>query len=301
MSSYLNISFYKFVDISPEELPGLRQKLLDKCISENIVGTILLATEGINACIAGPRSGLEAFKTFLEQDSRFTELPYKESLSERQPFKRTLVKIKKEIIAFGIEGIRPRKHTAPRLEPKELKTWYDEGKKFVILDTRNDYEIRTGTFKNAVDMSLKTFRQFPIEAQKLPQEMKNLPVVTFCTGGIRCEKAAALLEHYGFEEVYQLNGGILRYFEECGAAHYNGECFVFDRRVGVDGDLQETSTVICHRCQMPVLEEEQKLPSYVLGKSCLHCVDGKVFHKEKIAESIALSSAHRHGDSTSPS
>lgn len=291
MKTVVNVSFYKFIDLSTEELPVLQEKLLQHCEKVTLKGTILLASEGINACVAGSREAVDSLKQALESDSRFDQLPYKESISEKQPYKRMLVKIKKEIIAFGIDGIKPRLRTAPRLEPKELKNWYEQGKDFVIIDTRNDYEVRTGTFHNAKDMKLKTFRQFPQAAEQLPESYKEKPVVTFCTGGIRCEKAAALLEHYGFKEVYQLNGGILKYFEECGGAFYDGECFVFDRRVGVDGNLQETNTVVCYKCQMPVLAKEQELPSYVPGKSCLHCIDGKVFHKEKIAQSIALSSA----------
>lgn len=287
MSNVANISFYKFLDLSPEELPGLRESLLTLCQEQGIKGTILLAPEGINVFVAAPIEAIRALQRKLESDPRFDHLPYKISYSEKQPYRRMLVKIKKEIIAFGVDGIRPRAHTAPRIEPKELKSWYETGKDFLILDTRNDYELKTGTFQNAHDMNLKTFRQFPEEAEKLPNEWKKKPVVTFCTGGIRCEKAAAFLEQRGFEEVYQLNGGILKYFEECGDAYYNGECFVFDHRVGVNGKLEQTATALCYNCQMPVLPMEQRLAEYVKGKHCPHCVNGKNFHKEKIAKQVA--------------
>jgi RluA family pseudouridine synthase len=182
-----------------------------------------------------------------------------------------LVKIKKEIIAFGIDGVVPAQKTSPKLPAKELKRWLDEGRKVHLLDTRNDYEYDLGTFDNAIKMGLDHFREFPDGVARLPEELKNEPVVMFCTGGIRCEKAGPYMEMAGFSQVYQLDGGILKYFEEVGGDHYHGECFVFDQRVAVDPSLQETPTTQCYICQAVVTAEEQQLPQYVPGKSCPAC------------------------------
>src|SRR5262249_5606336 len=149
--------------------------------------------------------------------------------SAEQPFRRMLVKVKQEIIAFGVAGIEPGRTTSTKLAPQTLKQWLDEGRPVTLLDTRNDYEVRLGTFENAVTLGIDHFRSFPAAVRELPAAMKQQPIVMFCTGGIRCEKAGPLMEREGFEQVFQLDGGILKYFEECGGEHYDGECFVFDR------------------------------------------------------------------------
>jgi UPF0176 protein len=159
-------------------------------------------------------------------------------LSRSRPFRRMRVKIKREIIAFGVAGIAPGCYTSPRLSARELKQWLDEGRPVTLLDTRNNFEVQTGSFRNALPIGIDDFRDFPAAVYQLPDELKQQPVVTFCTGGIRCEKAAPYLERAGFENVYQLDGGILKYFEECGAAHFEGKCFVFDERVALDASLQ---------------------------------------------------------------
>jgi UPF0176 protein len=182
-----------------------------------------------------------------------------------------LVRIKQEIIAFGVEGIEPAKYTSPRLEPKVLKQWLDEGRPVILYDTRNDYEVKLGTFKGAVVAGVDSFREFPEAVRRLPPEMKKAEIVSFCTGGIRCEKAAPFMEREGFEHVWQLEGGILKYFEECGSAHYDGECFVFDQRVGVDPGLHETASSQCFACQTPLTAEEQADPRYVAHVSCPYC------------------------------
>jgi UPF0176 protein len=182
-----------------------------------------------------------------------------------------LVKIKKEIIAFGVEGIDPARQPAPKLPARNLKQWLDEGRPVTLLDTRNDYEVRLGTFRGAVSPGIDHFRDFPAAVAKLPVELKAQPIVMFCTGGIRCEKAGPFMQREGFTNVHQLDGGILKYFEECGGAHYDGECFVFDRRVGVDPALQETASVLCYNCQMPLTLADQQHPAYVPDKSCPHC------------------------------
>jgi predicted sulfurtransferase len=266
--TYINLAFYKFVAL--DDLPGLRGRIQDFCRLRTLRGTILIAPEGINCTIAGPREDINAFRSFLDADPRFSSLPYKESISDHMPFTRMLVKIKKEIIAFGV-AVDPAGTRAPAVTAHELKRWLDEGRSLILLDTRNDYEVLSGKFAGAHELKIRTFRKFPEEAKNLPEEWKKKTVVSYCTGGIRCEKAAPLLKQYGFEDVYQLEGGILRYFEEVGGAHFEGECFVFDYRVGVDPALKETQTAYCQVCQFPVTAELQKSRDYVPGKSCPSC------------------------------
>jgi predicted sulfurtransferase len=177
------------------------------------------------------------------------------------------VRLKKEIISMGCPEIEPEKQTAPHLEPVDFKQWYDEGKDMIVLDTRNDYEIRLGTFEAAMDLGIDHFRQFPEAIKKLPESFKKKPVVTFCTGGIRCEKAAELMKREGFEQVYQLNGGIINYFEQCGGDHYEGECFVFDKRVALDPALQETQAVQCYKCREPLTIDQLQ----ECGSECPYC------------------------------
>lgn len=234
----VNLSAYRFTPFAAEDLPALREKLLARATAFGLRGTILLATEGINLFVAGAREATDSLLAELRALPGLAGLEAKVSLSETQPFGRMRVKIKKEIIAFGVEGIDPARAPAPRLDPRELKRWLYECRPVVLLDTRNTYEIERGTFRGAVAPRIEHFRDFPEALRTLPEELKALPVVSFCTGGIRCEKAAPLLVREGFGEVYQLEGGILKYFELCGGAHYEGECFVFDRRGGLDPGLR---------------------------------------------------------------
>jgi RluA family pseudouridine synthase len=199
------------------------------------------------------------------------ELAFKASESDHQPFNRVLVRIKKEIIAFGVPGIEPGKRPSPKIAPATLKQWLDEGRPVTLLDTRNDYEVKLGTFRNAVAAGIDHFREFPAAVEKLPAGLKEQPVVMFCTGGIRCEKAGPFMEGKGFKNIFQLEGGILKYFEDCGGAHYEGECFVFDQRVGLDPSLQETDSTQCFRCLSPLTRDEQEDPRYVAGQSCPYC------------------------------
>ncbi|MBX9743291.1 MAG: sulfurtransferase [Chthoniobacterales bacterium] len=274
---FINLSCYHFLVL--ENLPQLREQLRNLCHALNLKGTILLAPEGINFFVAGRREATDQLMTELRTILELPHLTAKESESDKQPFRRMLVKVKQEIIAFGVEGINPARHTSPYLKPQTLKTWLDEGKPLVLLDTRNDYEVRMGTFKNAVPAKIRHFRNFPEAIKKLPPEWKNQTMVTFCTGGIRCEKAAPFLEREGFQQVFQLEGGILNYFKECGGAHYQGECFVFDQRVGVNPQLEETTSVMCFACQMPLTLEEQQHPHFKIEESCPHC-----FGQEKPAK-----------------
>ncbi len=234
----VNIAAYKFVTLT--ELDERREQLRQLTGELGLMGTILLSPEGINLFLAGPREGIDQFAETIQQDPEVGELEIKESFTDYQPFKRMLVKLKKEIIAFGVEGIDPAERTSPKLPAKELKKWLDEGKQVTLLDVRNDYEISLGTFVGAEPIGLKHFRHFPEAVDAMPEERKDETIVMFCTGGIRCEKAGPYMEQAGFKNIFQLEGGILKYFEECGSEHYDGECFVFDQRVALDGDLQET-------------------------------------------------------------
>ncbi|MBX3167793.1 MAG: pseudouridine synthase [Candidatus Eremiobacteraeota bacterium] len=256
----VNAAAYRFLAL--DRLKELRAELTELCRRLALKGTILLAPEGLNLCVAGSAGAVDELLARLPLEPGHIKF----STSEHQPYTRMLVRLKKEIIAFG----RPTTHTAPRLAPRQLKEWLDEGRPLTLLDTRNDYEVRMGTFRGALDLNLSHFREFPEAAQSLGH-LKDTPIVTFCTGGIRCEKAAPWLEDQGFTRVFQLDGGILRYFEEVGGAYYDGECFVFDRRVGVDPALQETDSVVCPVCLAPLNREQQADPRYRRGQSCPHC------------------------------
>lgn len=269
MAAIVNLSTYRFVPLT--DLPELRVRLQALTRSLDLRGTILLSLEGINLFVAGPRAAVDALLAELRTVAGLEDLTAKESPSDDQPFNRMLVKIKSEIIAFGVDGIDPARNPAPKLPPRELKRWLDEGLPVTLLDTRNDYEVRMGTFRGAVPAGIRHFRDFPQAVAALPEEMKARPLVMFCTGGIRCEKAGPFMQRAGFTDVHQLEGGILKYFEECGGAHYDGECFVFDKRVGVDADLRETGSALCFACQMPLTPAEQQDSRYVPDVSCPHC------------------------------
>ncbi len=251
-----NISAYCFAPL--RDLKLLREQLLEFCKSHDLKGTILLAPEGINLFVAGRHLAIEEFVFYLRRLPGLEHLQPKYSDSDSQPFSRMLVRLKKEIIAFGVEGIDPVNKPSPRIKPRELKRWLDEGRPVVLLDTRNDYEVKLGTFKGAVPAGIDKFRDFPEAVGRLPEDMKEAPVVTFCTGGIRCEKAAPYMEMAGFKEIYQLDGGILKYFEEVGSSHYDGECFVFDQRVGLDPALRESGSAVCFACQTPLTRRRRQ-------------------------------------------
>ncbi len=269
MPAYTNLAAYQFASLG--DLPALQTELHQLCREAGMRGTILLSPEGINLFVAAAREACARLLLRLRALPGLANLRVKESLSEEQPFNRMLVKIKKEIIACGVEGIDPARRPAPRLAPRQLKEWLDEGRAVTLLDARNAYEVKLGTFRGAHTLDLDHFRQFPVAARDLPNEMKSGPVVTFCTGGIRCEKAAPLLELAGFRDVFQLDGGILGYFEQCGDAHYEGDCFVFDKRVALNASLRETGAALCFVCQSPVTLPEQEDPRYVESVSCPHC------------------------------
>ena len=283
MPAVTNIAAYRFARL--DGLKALRERLIAFCKERALKGTILLAPEGINLFVAGAPEGIEELLGELRALPGLEDLQPKYSQSDEQPFSRMLVRLKKEIIAFGVDGIDPATYTSPRIEAKQLKQWLDEGKPVVLYDTRNDYEVKLGTFRNAIPAGIDHFRHFPEAVANLPAELKDAPVVTFCTGGIRCEKAAPFMERAGFREVYQLEGGILKYFEDVGGDHYDGECFVFDQRVGVDPALRETGSAVCFACQAPLTAEEQDDPRHVANVSCPHCYRSDA---DKMEERIAL-------------
>ncbi len=240
MNAVLNISAYKFVPLPDASV--LQERLLAVALELSLKGTILLAGEGINLFLAGPASAVRGFISQLHQDARFADIAPKESWSDTQPFKKMLVKVKGEIIRMNYPTIRPSEGRAPAVTPATVKRWLDQGhddagRPVVTLDTRNDFEVDAGTFAGAIDWRITKFTEFPQAVLDHKAELEGKTVVSFCTGGIRCEKAAILMQELGLDHVYQLEGGILKYFEETDGSHYQGSCFVFDARRAVDAHL----------------------------------------------------------------
>ncbi len=240
MNNILNISAYKFIPL-PDAV-SLRETLLDRAQARALKGTILLAEEGINLFLAGPDDAIRGFVSDLQTDERFADITPKESWSADQPFKKMLVKVKGEIIRMNHPTIRPASGRAPAVAPETVKRWLDagvddEGRPVVTLDTRNAFEVDQGTFEGAIDWRIDKFTEFPQAFLAHQTELAGKTVVSFCTGGIRCEKAAILMQEAGLTHVFQLEGGILKYFEETDGAHYQGGCFVFDERRALDADL----------------------------------------------------------------
>ncbi len=265
----LNIAAYKFVEL--DRLPERRAEFRKLCADLDLRGTIMLSPEGINLFLAGEEMPVRHLLQVLRQDPSFADLDVKESVSDSQPFSRMLVKLKREIIAFGIAEICPEKRTSPKLKATELRQWLREGRPVRLLDTRNQYEVALGTFKNAEQLHINHFRDFPAAINQLPAAAKQEPIVMFCTGGIRCEKAGPMMEQAGFEQVYQLEGGILKYFEECGGEHYDGDCFVFDGRVALDAKLKPTGALQCFACQAVITHDDIQSPHFLFGKYCPQC------------------------------
>lgn len=247
LNQILNIAGYKFISLS--EISFLQQQLQTECIKQELKGTILLSSEGINMNLAGLPDQIKTFQRYLEDHSLFSNMRFHETYSNAVPFKTLKVKIKKEIITMKKPEVNATEKRAPSISPQTLKTWLDENQEFTLLDTRNDYEVKFGTFANAMHLQLSDFSEFPDSVKTLK---KAKPLVMFCTGGIRCEKAALYLLDQGFTEVYQLDGGILGYFAQVGGAHYQGECFVFDERIALDNKLNCTNARQCSICQEPI-------------------------------------------------
>jgi len=285
----VNIAAYRFAPL--ENLQSRRSELIEFCRARQLRGTILLSPEGINLFVAGLQMEIEELLTQLRAIPGLEPLSAKYSYTAEQPFKRMLVRLKREIIAFGVAGIDPAKRTSPKIAPAQLKAWLDEGRKITLLDTRNDYEVKLGTFANALAIGVDQFRDFPQAVAELPEQLKDETIVMFCTGGIRCEKAGPFMESQGFRNVLQLDGGILKYFEDCGGAHYQGDCFVFDQRVGVDPTLQRSDAAQCFACLSPLTASEQQDPRYVYGQSCPWCYRSDAAHA--VAQLAARNNAIR--------
>ncbi|NJL87018.1 MAG: rhodanese-related sulfurtransferase [Leptolyngbyaceae cyanobacterium SM1_1_3] len=265
-------AFYRFVSLP--DAPNLQKNLSDQCEANGIKGTILLADEGINATIAGSRQGIEAVLTFLQQDSRFDNLEVRESEAQTPPFERLKVRLKREIVTFGNATANPAYQVGTYVDPKDWNQLIDDPTTLVI-DTRNEYEVSIGTFASAVNPQTRSFREFPGYVQTHLDPQKHTRVAMFCTGGIRCEKASAYLLSQGFEQVYHLQGGILRYLKEVPPAEsrWQGECFVFDERVAVGHGLEPGSYEMCHACGHPIEQAAQASPQYEAGISCPACYD----------------------------
>ena len=270
----INIAAYKFVTF--DDTVAQRPRFQRLCADLGLKGTILLSPEGINLFLAGARSSIDQFLAFLRSDPRFDDIEVKESVSEKQPFNRMLVRLKREIITMKHPLIKPELGRAPAVEATMLKRWLDQGhddqgKPVVMMDTRNAFEVDVGTFDNTIDYRIEKFSEFPAIVEREKESLNDKTIVTFCTGGIRCEKAAIHMKNIGYDSVYQLEGGILKYFEEVGGAHYKGDCFVFDHRTALNPQLQETETRQCFACRAVVTPREQLSPLYIEGKSCPHC------------------------------
>ncbi|MCD8525263.1 MAG: sulfurtransferase [Gammaproteobacteria bacterium] len=274
----VNVSTYKFVAL--DQLEKRKEYFLMLCKHMYLLGTILLSQEGINIMIAGTRDQIDLFSRELRKDPCFTDIVFKESFSETVPFKRMRVRIKPEIITMGIPSVDRVQQTGKHIKPSEFKTWLDEGRDVVVLDTRNDYEVDFGTFENAIDPKIDNFQEFPEFVDGLDPSLKEKPIVMFCTGGVRCEKASIMMEQKGFKHVYQIDGGILKYFEETGGEHWQGDCFVFDERIALNKRLEPTGAAQCHVCGFPVNLNELDSPDYIPNISCPKCIHGKP-HKRR--------------------
>ena len=265
-------AFYQFAAL--HDFRSLREPLLKELLGRDVRGTVLLAAEGINGTIAGPREGIDAVLAWIRADSRLGELRARESVSGEYPFYRTRVKLKKEIVTMGEPGIDPRFMAGTYVAPERWNDLIDDPE-VLVLDTRNQYEVAIGTFENAIDPATNSFREFPGYVRRQLDPEKHRKVAMFCTGGIRCEKSTAYLRQQGFQDVCHLQGGILSYLESVppGDSRWGGECFVFDNRVTVDHRLEPGSYDQCHACRMPVSETDMKSPHYRKGVSCPHCHD----------------------------
>ena len=265
-------ALYHFVRL--ENFQALRQPLLDVMLANEVKGTLLLANEGINGTIAGSRTGIDAVLNWIRQDQRLAGVDSKESYTDEMPFYRSKVKLKKEIVTMGIEGIDPKEVVGTYVDPKDWNALISDPD-VVLVDTRNDYEYNIGSFKNAINPNTETFREFPEYVKQNLNPGKHKKVAMFCTGGIRCEKSTAYLKEQGFDEVYHLKGGILKYLENVPKEDtlWQGECFVFDNRVAVNHDLEKGQYDQCYACRYPITEADKLSPHYEQGVSCHHCYD----------------------------
>ncbi len=274
MNQVVVAALYKFVALP--DYQSLRDPLLDTCLSLEIKGTLLLAEEGINGTVAGSRAAIDELLNYLKADPRLASLEHKESFDEAMPFYRMKVKLKKEIVTMGVEGIDPNQVVGTYVEPKDWNALISDPD-VVVVDTRNDYEFEIGSFTGAENPETQTFRQFPAYVAEKMDPAKHKKVAMFCTGGIRCEKSTAYMKEQGFEEVYHLQGGILKYLEEVPEEQslWQGECFVFDNRVSVTHGLAVGQYDQCHGCRYPITEEDKLSEHYTKGVTCPRCYDSQ--------------------------
>jgi UPF0176 protein len=272
MSQIVVCALYKFVTL--ENFQALRQPLLNVMEASQVRGTLLLAHEGINGTIAGSRAAIDSVLGWLRSDPRLADIDCKESFTDSLPFNRAKVKLKKEIVTMGVEGIDPKRVVGTYINPEDWNKLISEPD-VILVDTRNDYEFKVGTFKNAINPMTESFREFPDFVKENLHPEKHKKVAMFCTGGIRCEKSTAFLKEQGFHEVYHLKGGILKYLEEVPAQEtlWEGECFVFDERVTVNLQLEKGSYDQCNACRIPITEADKASAKYQQGVSCPHCFD----------------------------
>jgi UPF0176 protein len=281
---FLTIAFYDFVSL--ENIEQLQRFILKFCQKNNIKGTVLLASEGINGTISGDEKKIQKFIEFIKEDSffknKFKNLDYKESWASKNPFYRMKVRLKKEIVALGVEGISPTKKVGEYVNPEDWNNLIKDPNT-VVIDTRNNYEVDIGTFKNSINPETETFREFPSYLDKNLNNNKHKKVAMFCTGGIRCEKASSLMLEKGFKDVYHLKGGILKYLENIPKEEslWEGECFVFDQRVAVTHGLNEGQYDQCYACRHPLSPDELKSKDYSKGISCSYCINN-LTQKKKI-------------------
>ncbi len=272
MSQIVVSALYKFVTL--DDFETLRQPLLDTLIKHQVKGTLLLAKEGINGTIASDRQGIDSVLNWLRADPRFADIETKESYEQEMPFYRSKVKLKKEIVTMGVNGIDPKKIVGTYVKPQDWNALISDPE-VLLIDTRNDYEVQIGAFKGAVNPQTETFREFPRYVQDQLDPGKHKKVAMYCTGGIRCEKSTAFLKEQGFEEVYHLQGGVLKYLEEIPVEQslWQGECFVFDNRVAVNHAMEKGQYDQCYACRYPITEQDKNSPHYQPGISCPHCYD----------------------------
>ena len=268
-------SFYHFIEI--QNVEDIRDGLLDFCVNSNLLGTILVSNEGFNGTIAGEKLDILGAFSFLEDRLKLNlsiSNKARWNATKTPPFRRMRVKIKKEIVALGREDLRPFNKAGKSIEPKDWNKLI-KNPEVILIDTRNKYEIDIGSFPNAINPGTDSFREFPSFVDELNEIDKKQPIAMFCTGGIRCEKAAAYMLEMGYEDVSQLNGGILNYLEniETEDNHWEGECFVFDDRVAVDCELKDGNYIQCHACRNPLSAQEIESETYIEGVSCPKCIN----------------------------
>ena len=272
MSNTVVCALYRFVSL--DNYLEIQAPLLSVMQANNVKGTLLLASEGINGTVAGTREGIDHLINWLKSDPRLVNLTTKESFDTKNPFYRTKVKLKKEIVTMGVEGIDPIKSVGTYVKPKDWNALISDPD-VLLVDTRNNYEISIGTFENAIDPKTTSFREFPKYVKDNLNPDKHKKVAMFCTGGIRCEKSTAYLKEQGFDEVFHLEGGVLKYLEEVPEEEtmWKGECFVFDNRVSVNHKLEKGHYDQCHGCRLPITEEDKQSEKYIEGISCHQCYD----------------------------